>query len=139
MSEALLYRRIRSYLIGLILDGATEQEPLPSVRNLAAHFSANPLTAAKAYRVLLDCDHVTVRKGVGFFVKPNARGRLLAAERARFLEEEWPQIAEKLRLLKIDGSDLLAIVSAAFLPSHQFHTVETPEGRSPGVDVTPAG
>jgi GntR family transcriptional regulator len=41
------------------------------------------------------------------FVVDGAASRLRVAARARFLGEEWPEIAERIRRLDIDPADLL--------------------------------
>ena len=77
------------------------------MRAYAAEESANPLTVAKAYQGFQDEGLVVVRRGVGMFVAPGARARLCEAERRRFLEDEWPLIAERMQRLGIDPASLL--------------------------------
>jgi GntR family transcriptional regulator len=47
------------------------------------------------------------------FVVDGAADRLRAAERAQFLEEEWPQIRARLDRLGLSASELLARQPAA--------------------------
>ena len=48
------------------------------------------------------------RRGVGMFVTDQAAQKLLTAERARFLTEEWPQVLERIRQLGLDPAQLIA-------------------------------
>lgn len=103
-----VYLRLRDHIVAMILDGRIGGgEPLPSVRALAAEQGANPLTVAKAYQTFQEEGLVTVRRGVGMFVVPGAAARLLKSARAQFLEEEWPEIADRMRRLGIEPADLL--------------------------------
>ena len=61
----------------MILDGVLKEgDPLPSVRSVAAEYRVNPLTVLKAYQQLVDEDLVEMKRGLGLFVKPGARGLL---------------------------------------------------------------
>jgi DNA-binding transcriptional MocR family regulator len=65
--------------------GATDGDPLPSVRAFAAEQGANPLTVAKAYQGFQDEGLIVVRRGVGMFVADGARERLSSSEREQFI------------------------------------------------------
>ncbi|QJU57778.1 GntR family transcriptional regulator [Sphingomonas sp. AP4-R1] len=103
-----VYLRLRDLVIAMILDGRIrEGDALPSVRALAAEHGANPLTVAKAYQTFQEDGIVTVRRGVGMFVVSGAADRLRVAARRSFLEDEWPEIAQRIRRLDLDPADLL--------------------------------
>jgi GntR family transcriptional regulator len=106
--ERPVYLRLRDTIAAMILDGVVRDgDPLPSVRSLAAEHGANPLTVAKAYQTFQDEGFVTVRRGVGMFVAVGAGAQLRAAERERFLNERWPEIAAHIRRLGLDAEDLI--------------------------------
>ncbi len=50
---------------------------------------------------------VEKRRGLGMFVIEGAREKLLEAERAKFIEEEWPRVLETIRRLGFEPEDLL--------------------------------
>ena len=103
-----IYRQLRDRVIALIMDGVLgEGEALPSVRTVAVEFTVNPLTVLKAYQQLADDDLVESKRGRGLFVMPGARARLLAAERERFLKEEWPRVIERIERLGLTTQDLM--------------------------------
>ncbi|WP_144096674.1 GntR family transcriptional regulator [Croceicoccus sediminis] len=104
-----VYLRLRDLIAAAIIDGSyREGELLPSVRAFAAEQGANPLTVAKAYQQFQDDGLLEVRRGIGIAVVPGARSRLLKAERDQFLTEEWPAVAERIRLLDLDLDMLMA-------------------------------
>jgi GntR family transcriptional regulator len=106
--EKPVYVRLRETIANAILSGRyRDGDPLPSVRALAAEEQANPLTVAKAYQGFQDEGLVVVKRGVGLFVAPGARARLKDSERSRFLDEDWPEIRERMDRLGIDPAELL--------------------------------
>jgi GntR family transcriptional regulator len=103
-----IYWQLREKTVAAILDGTLpENEPLPSVRQVAVDFQINPLTVSKAYQSLVDDHLVEKRRGVGMFVREGARKQLLASEREKFLTEEWPRLAARLDQLGLDIEDLI--------------------------------
>src|SRR6201996_4267783 len=103
-----IYRQLRDRIIAMILDGIlNEGDPLPSVRNVAAEYRVNPLTVLKGYQQLADEELVEKRRGLGMFVCEGARKVLLAGERERFLEEEWPRVKATIERLGLKAEDLL--------------------------------
>lgn len=103
-----IYWQLREKTVAAIIDGAlAEGEALPSVRQVAVDLQVNPLTVSKAYQSLVEENLVEKRRGVGMFVCNGARSRLLASERQRFLEEEWPRLAEKIRQLGLSLEELM--------------------------------
>lgn len=107
-----IFVQIRQRLIEMILRGAVgDGDPLPSVRQISADMQVNPLTVTKAFEALVDLGVVEKRRGLGLFVKTEARAALLAHERQKFLTEDWPRIAAQIRALELDLSTLLGPVA----------------------------
>lgn len=103
-----IYRQLRDKVVAMILEGSlNDGDALPSVRNVAAEFSLNPLTVLKGYQQLVDEALVEKRRGRGMFVTTGARARLTTDERRRFLEQEWPRISATIDRLGLDPAELL--------------------------------
>jgi GntR family transcriptional regulator len=103
-----IFVQIRQRLIELILRGSVgEGEALPSVRQIAADLSVNPLTVTRAFEALVDLDVVERRRGLGMFVKPGARAALLRHEREQFLTHDWPRITAQIKALELDLDTLI--------------------------------
>jgi GntR family transcriptional regulator len=99
-----IYRQLRDRVVAMILDAQlADGDALPSVRNVAAEGRINPLTVLKAYQQLTDEGLVEKRRGLGMFVMPGARERLLQDERQRFLNEQWPEIRATIHRLGLAG------------------------------------
>ena len=102
-----IYRQLRDRVVAMMLDGILKEgDPLPSVRNVAAEYRVNPLTVMKSYQALVDEGLVEMRRGRGMFINAGARALLLKAERQKFLEEEWPQIRERIVRLGLSPDEL---------------------------------
>ena len=103
-----IYRQLRDRVVAMILDGVLKEgDPLPSVRSVAAEYRVNPLTVLKGYQQLVDEGLVESRRGLGMFINEGARALLLEGERRKFLEEEWPRIAETIERLGLKADELL--------------------------------
>lgn len=103
-----IFLQIRQRIIEMILKRtAAEGDALPSVRQISADLSVNPLTVTKAYQSLVDIGVVESRRGMGMFVNQGARDRLLAHERQKFLADDWPRILNQIRALELDPAQLL--------------------------------
>jgi GntR family transcriptional regulator len=101
--NAPIYRQLKAEVIAMILDKRLRPgDALPSVRQIAADFQLNPITVSRAYQELVDEKIVETKRGIGMFVLEDARDRLLASERERFLSEEWPLTLMRIERLGLD-------------------------------------
>lgn len=104
-----IYRQLRDRVVAMILDGTLKEgDALPSVRNVAAENRVNPLTVLKAYQELADEELVEKRRGLGMYVRVRVREKLLAAERRKFLETQWPHIRETIERLELSLRELMS-------------------------------
>jgi GntR family transcriptional regulator len=102
-----IYWQLKERTVAMILDGTlAEGEPLPSVRTVASDFQLNPITVSKSYQALVDEGLVEKRRGLGMFVCEGARKSLVASERSKFLNEEWPAMLSRIEQLGLDIKDL---------------------------------
>jgi GntR family transcriptional regulator len=95
-----LFSQIADLLSEEIADGVLiEGDRVPSTNELAAYHRINPATAAKGLNMLIDDGLLEKRRGIGMFVAPGARAKLLEVRReqfaARYVE---PLVAEASRL-----------------------------------------
>ena len=103
-----IFVQIRQRIASMILsETAKAGEALPSVRSIAADLSVNPLTVTRAYDALVELGVVESRRGMGMFVAEGGREKLLAHERATFLDTEWPRLRAQIAALGLDLETLL--------------------------------
>jgi GntR family transcriptional regulator len=103
-----IYRQLKDRLVSMMLDGDIKPgDALPSVRQIAAEYQLNPITVSRAFQELADENVVEKRRGLGMYMSENAKDQLLSSEKQRFLQEEWPAIAERIRRLGLSTKQLL--------------------------------
>ena len=102
-----IYRQLRDLVIERVIDGSfPEGEAIPSVRQVATDYRINHLTVGKAYQELVDMGLLEKRTGLGMFVAPGARNSLTNDEQQRFLDDELPAFAERVRVLGLTMEDV---------------------------------
>ena len=91
-----IYRQIGDRIRADIVTGTLgPDQQVMSTNQYAAFYGINPATAAKAFQELIEDGLLYKRRGVGMFVSPEARSKLLAERRGRFFAEHVePMIAE---------------------------------------------
>ncbi|EML0297826.1 GntR family transcriptional regulator [Vibrio parahaemolyticus] len=103
-----IFRQLADQITQQILQGVwKEGEALPSVRSISADMKINHLTVMKGYQLLVDEGLVEKKRGQGMFVAQGAIQQLRSAEKARFLEQQIPQIANTLQRLDMSVDELV--------------------------------
>ncbi|MHB1543184.1 MAG: GntR family transcriptional regulator [Gammaproteobacteria bacterium] len=112
-----IYRQLRDRLAAMILDqNVKEGDALPSVRSMAADFQLNPLTVLKSYQGLVDEGVIEKHRGLGMYLAPGGRERLLERERRRFLDRDWPTIIQTIERLGLDPKALVDALTTQTRP-----------------------
>lgn len=86
-------------------------ERIPSVREFAGTIGVNPNTAVKAYDELARDGIIYNRRGLGFFVSPEARHHILEKRKKEFFRDVLPEVVKTMRLLGISNDELLEHVN----------------------------
>lgn len=102
-----IYLQIADRLMEQVLDGQLNADDrVPSVRDVAASMGVNPNTVMRTFEFLQSEEIIYNRRGVGYFVSPDAHERILAELRREFLEEELPYIRQRMKALGIAFEEL---------------------------------
>ena len=98
-----IYLQIADSLCEQILSGQLDPDDrVLSVREYGAQIGVNPNTIMRSYEKLTDDGIIYNKRGIGYFVCPDARAKVLAALRAEFIDSQWPEVLRKIRLLGLD-------------------------------------
>jgi DNA-binding transcriptional regulator YhcF (GntR family) len=90
-----------------IIDGVIEEESqIPSTNEFAAFHRINPATAGRGVNRLVEDGVVYKKRGIGMFVAPGARERLIAQRREGFREEYLRPLLREAAKLGIDPQQL---------------------------------
>jgi GntR family transcriptional regulator len=96
-----------------IIDGVLkEDEQIPSTNEFALFHRINPATALKGVNRLVDDGIVAKRRGIGMFVTPGARDRLIERRRADFAAEYIRPLVAEAEKLGIGVDDLAQLIRA---------------------------
>ena len=102
-----IYLQIADVICEKILSGEyLPDSRSPSVREYGADIGVNPNTVMRTYEKLTTDGVIYNKRGIGYFISPEAKKLVLENERKEFLENEWPAIARRIALLDIDKSML---------------------------------
>lgn len=107
-----IYQQIADQICDQILESEwVEGDRIPSIRDLAISLGVNPNTVTRSYQELLEQEIIENRRGIGYFVAPSARNRILKVRRAEFISEQLPRLLKTMELLEIDIRELDALAS----------------------------
>jgi DNA-binding transcriptional regulator YhcF (GntR family) len=94
----------------ILVGRLAEEEQVPSTNQFAALYQINPATAAKGVNLLVDQGILYKKRGLGMYVTPGARARLLEKRREQFFEQyvaPMLQEAEKLGITTDQVAELI--------------------------------
>ena len=106
-----IYLQIAKMLEDGILRGIyPEETQVPSTNELAKLYTINPATAAKGINLLVDDGILYKRRGIGMFVSPGAREKILRKRRAAFARDHIAPLLAEARSLGITREELLNMI-----------------------------
>ena len=104
-AEKPIFLQIADAICDRILSGQLKgDERIPSVREYGAEVGVNPNTMMRTYEKLTADEIIYNKRGIGYFISADAREKILASQKAEFLEKEVPAILRKMELLGLDAS-----------------------------------
>jgi DNA-binding transcriptional regulator YhcF (GntR family) len=98
-----------------IVDNITEKiangtfpagEKIPSVRELAADMGVNPNTIMRTFNELQSMQIIDNRRGIGYFVNPDARKSILMKKKQDFYDRVLPEFLHQAKLARVTPSEL---------------------------------
>lgn len=109
-----LYLQIAGMIEDQILRGLLlEEEQAPSTNELARLYRINPATAAKGLNLLTDEGILYKKRGIGMFVAPGSRARIIEKRKTAFYESYVKSIVAEAQKLGIDRAELEQMLARA--------------------------
>ena len=71
------------------------------MREYGAQLGVNPNTIMRTYEILTNDGIIYNKRGLGYFISPDAREKVLEIRRKDFLENAVPKIRRQMQLLGI--------------------------------------
>lgn len=90
----------------IVTDEWAQGERIPPMRELAVHLGVNPNTVARSYQSLLEAMIIENRRGIGYFVMVDAKGKIMERLKKRFIGEELPRLFETMDKIGIEIEEL---------------------------------
>jgi GntR family transcriptional regulator len=95
-----------------ILSGAlAEETQVPSTNEFAAYHRINPATAGKGVNLLVETGILYKKRGIGMFVAPGSRARLVEQRRERFEAEYVRPLVAEADKLGVPAEELVAMIA----------------------------
>ena len=95
-----IYLQISDTICEKTLDGTLEADGrIPSVREYGAQLGVNPNTIMRTYEILTSDGIIYNKRGLGYFISPDAKEKVTALRKKDFLENVVPKIRRQMQLL----------------------------------------
>jgi DNA-binding transcriptional regulator YhcF (GntR family) len=79
---------------------------IPSVRELSAEMEVNPNTAMRSFERLQQHGIIYNKRGIGYFVSPEAREKIHDLRHFQFMDEALPDVFKEMALLGVSFDEL---------------------------------
>ena len=107
-----IYLQIADRIGDQILSGTlTPEGKVPSVRELAAEIEVNANTVARTYEYLQQRGIIYTKRGLGYFVSPDAKENIVASRREQLMQGEMDYFLGQLKAVGITPAELQQIYS----------------------------
>ena len=107
-----IYLQIADRIGDQILAGTlTPEGKVPSVRELAAEIEVNANTVARTYDHLQQNGIIYTKRGLGYFVSPEAKDKIVAARRDVLMQGEMDYFLGQLKAVGITPAELQELYS----------------------------
>lgn len=105
--EKAIYLQIVDYVCEKILSEKwLENERILSVRELGSNLEVNPNTVLRAYDFLQNINIIENKRGIGYFVCPNAIDKIKKIRRENFFSLVLNDFFKQIKLLNIDFNEI---------------------------------
>ena len=105
-----IYLQIADRIGDQILSGTlTPDGKVPSVRELAAEIEVNANTVARTYDHLQQSGVIYTKRGLGYFVSPEAKEKIVALRREQLMQGEMDYFMSQLKAVGITPAELQQI------------------------------
>lgn len=102
-----IYLQITDAIVDGVISGEyPEGERLPSVREYAVKVEVNANTVMRSYEWLQQQRVIFNKRGIGFFVSPEARKRAIEMRRNIFMRDEAEYFFGRIASMGIDAEEL---------------------------------
>jgi len=106
-TQAIYLQIVQRVYKQILLGNLQEEGRLPSVRELAIQMEVNPNTVVRSYAQMEQDDIIYKKRGIGYFVKKNAKANIQKEKKEIFINTTLPNIFEQMEELDISIEELV--------------------------------
>ena len=119
-----IYVQLKQEVEDSILAGALKtDEVIQSIRTLALQYSINPLTVSKAISELENDGVIYKKRGIGFFVAPEAQTNIRKQRLKAYLEKDVKDFVHKAIQLGIELPAILNLIKTTYEEETHVSTI----------------
>jgi DNA-binding transcriptional regulator YhcF (GntR family) len=102
-----IYLQIADYICEkVLLKEWKAEDKVPSVRELAMQLEVNPNTVMRTYDFLKQQEIINDKRGIGYFITPQALKSAILYRKREFIEKELPTVFRTMNMLGIEPEDI---------------------------------
>ncbi|MBT4287509.1 MAG: GntR family transcriptional regulator [Deltaproteobacteria bacterium] len=102
-----IYLQIADYVCdSILIKKWSSEDKIPSVREMAISIEVNPNTVARAYTYLQDQKIIYNKRGLGYYISPDAPILTAQIKRKQFIKLELPRMFKNMQLLEISINEI---------------------------------
>ncbi|WP_459190052.1 GntR family transcriptional regulator [Parabacteroides sp. APC149_11_2_Y6] len=102
-----IFIQIAERICDRVLSGEYQEEArIPSVREMAVEMEVNPNTIMRTFERLQTHGIIYNKRGIGYFISPEAENKIRCMRRNQFVEEVLPSVFKEMNLLGISLDEL---------------------------------
>jgi len=102
-----IYMQIADYFrSNILLDKWLPEEKVPSIRQLAVELEVNPNTVMRTYSYLQETNIIYNKRGIGYFVSPDAKNAIVTIMKKKFIEYDLPLVFRNMNMLDISINEM---------------------------------
>lgn len=102
-----IFIQIADRICDRVLNGEYKADSrIPSVREFAVEMEVNPNTIMRSFERLQTNEIIYNKRGIGYFIVPNAERQIRQMRHNQFLEEVLPAVFKEMQLLDIELEEL---------------------------------
>lgn len=102
-----IFIQIADRIADRVLDNTYKSgERIPSVRELASEMEVNPNTVMRSYERLQNREIIYNKRGIGYFISPDAKKKIAAIRHSEFIEEVLPHVFNEMLLLGVSLEEI---------------------------------
>ena len=101
-SDSPIFQQIVEHLEEQVIRGELlAEERVPAVRDFALEVEVNPNTVMRSFLELEEAGVFFKKRGLGYFLSPDAKEKILRRRKKHFLDRELPEVVRTMHLLGV--------------------------------------